>query len=221
MPAAIREAYDPYEPAVWVASRVPRWQPLVKHEKFRVILGMLLSGRGPWRTADWIRANVPANDALGVDKLSRLALARRLQRFQKALPDRVGIAATFLDEKFVRVDVDLDEIAEIDGLIRYQKFRLGILGMKEADFGVPVEQQGREVDRLANLLVRRKLLLDGVMNVTQQTVGQQVNVVVQQSEAASSVAGYLRDNPAAIPKLMSLFDDLEPAVVVIEEETTT
>ncbi len=86
------------------------------------------------------------------------ALVLRLYRFRRLLPEGVLLARGYIEETFGRLDVGTDVVTEIDTLIRYQKERISSKAEFEFSLPLPLEQIGREVDRLRELLVARRIM---------------------------------------------------------------
>jgi hypothetical protein len=213
MPRSTAEAADVFEPAVWLGDRIARFRPITTHPAFRQILGRLLGGQSGDRVADWLQATLDADDPLGASSIGRNALARRLYRFKSLLPPGQALSAGYLDRKFLRLDAEIDELAHMDALIRYQITRLEIMAEKEVDFQVPVEAQRQEVAQLADLLMKRREMVKGVGNVMlnfgPQTNVAQAIVIPEMSRQAGTVDEWLLEHPEKIPALAQLFDALE------------
>lgn len=212
MPESVKAASDRIEPALWLGRRIKRFAPLVQHRLFPQIYGKLIAGQSVYRVTEWVQEQVSEDDPLATGQLAYMALARRLYRFRKLLPDGAVLAHGYLAEKFQALDAGIDLNSELDQLIRYQKARIEAKAEAERDFPVPLEQMGREVDRLRELLAEKRAtqqiygLIPGAPRVTPTTA---VNVNVGISEQSLSIAAFMQANPSKVPDVVSLIQQLD------------
>ena len=212
MPAEVRTATDPIEPARWIGQRIRRFRPIVDHPLFAAIFGRMAAGMSTWRIAQWLWEELPEGDplrAVGFDPLYR-----RLRRFQKAMPDGVLAARSYLDTKFAAVGAGIDVLEEFDTLIRYQKERIASKAAVEHEFPVPLEQMRREVELLADLLERRRdtavmLGLHPSARLVPAIDARTVNVAITNSSQEDSIDRLMRARPDQIPRMLAAIDELD------------
>jgi hypothetical protein len=212
MPAEIRDAPDPIEPALWIGQRIRRFKPIVGHPLFPAIFGKMAAGMSTWRIAQWLWEELPEDDplrAVGFDPLYR-----RLRRFQKLMPEGVLAARSYLDEKFAAVGAGIDVLEEFDTLIRFQKARIASHTDMERQLPVPLEQMRREIALLATLLERRRdtaimLGLHPNAQLLPAIDARTVNVAVTHGTMVERIDQLLRVRPDLIPRAMTAFDELD------------
>jgi hypothetical protein len=212
MPSEVRTAADPIEPALWVGQRIRRFKPIVGHPWFPAIFGRMAAGMSTWRIAQWLWTELPEADPLrsvGFDPLYR-----RLRRFQKAMPEGVLAARSYLDTRFAAVGAGIDVLEEFDTLIRYQKERIAAKAQVEDAFPVPLEQMRREVEQLADLLELRRdtavmLGLHPNAMLVPAIDARTVNVAITNSPQEDWIDRLLRARPDLISRMMNAIDEFD------------
>jgi hypothetical protein len=222
LPAHIRAdaQNDRLAPALWLGTRINRFRSLVGHPLFSQMYGRIVNGESPMRIAAWVQASVPADDPLGVDRLSYPALWRRLYRFRDALPPSTIIQAGYINQ-FASAEASLDVLAEFDSLIRLQRDRVSRFAEKEVGLSTPHEQVRHEIDTLGQLLARRLSvaialgLHPGVVDPSRPLVvgGTTVQVNIgSPTPEARRYAELLAERPELVASMTELFDRLDGVV---------
>lgn len=144
------------EASVAVARRFVAFRGLPEHPLFPQIHGRIVYGQSAYKVARWIQLMVGPDDPLGPDNLRLESLERRLRRYRALLPAHAMLKQSYLDGLTKGIEFQVDVVNELSALVYYQKLRLSQIAAKEKDFplGIPLEQQGKEVARLADLLVK-------------------------------------------------------------------
>ncbi len=211
MPEGVRTAADPIEPALWLGQRIRRFQPIVGHPWFSAIFGKMVAGMSTWRIAQWLWVGLPADDplkAIGFDPLYS-----RLKRFRKLMPDGVLAARSYLDEKFAAVGAGIDELEEMDTLIRYQKGRISAKAEQEAAFPVPIEQMRREIAELASLLQLRRdtAVMFGLhpnARLVENPAAQEVKVTVS-PDPVPTIDAMIQARPDLVGRWIAVIEELD------------
>lgn len=201
--------------AVQLGRRLQHFRVLTEHPMFHQIYGRLIGGQSTERIAAWLLSSLPRSDSLGSDSTTQEALARRLRRFRAALPDGAVLSQGYLDRRFRSLDAGIDVLAELDALIRYQKERLEILAEREQDSRAPVEAQRREVETLAELLVKRNTMATG-LGLIQIAQLEQMKLASHASHTIHSEPTWgdvVHEHPELIPQMASFFDAVDEAAM--------
>jgi hypothetical protein len=182
---------------------------------FHQVYGRLIGGQSSERIAAWLLSSLPRNDRLGSDSTTQEALARRLRRFRAALPDGTVLSQGYLDQRFRAFDAGIDALAELDALIRYQKERLEIIAEREHNSQAPLEAQRREVETLADLLMKRNSMATG-LGLIQIAQLEQMKPDSSASHAVPSEPTWghvVHEHPELIPQMASFFDAVDEAAM--------
>lgn len=183
---------------------------LRNHHLFPSILGRMLGGWTLYRLAGWVQDHVAKDDPLGFDNLDREALMHRLKRFRNRLPPSLFLPRAYLDDLIASADAEIDVLAELNALIRYQKKRLDLLRGREVEMELPIEQQRKEIQTLLELLMRARDTQIS-LGVTPGMLAPSVNVNVETNGGydhaqETRLERYLRENPQDVADVIGKLD---------------
>lgn len=214
-PGDVGESVDRIGIALRLGRRLQHFRVLTEHPLFHQFYGRLIGGQSSERIAQWLLSTLPYDDPLGAGWTTQDALTRRLRRFRLALPDGTVLSRGYLDRRYQSLDTGIDALIEMDALIRYQKTRVEILAEREPEFGVPIEAQRREVETLAELLMKRHIIATGpglthVVEIGQMNVASSVR---NAAPAGPTLGEIVHEHPEVIPAMTASFDAIDEAAV--------
>ncbi len=197
--------------ALWLGQRIGRFRPITEHPLFPELYARLVVGASPYRLAAWIQNAVPDDDPLGRRTMTYRALVLRLYRFRRLLPAGVLLARGYIEETFGRLDVGTDVITEIDTLIRYQKERISSKAEFELSLPLPLEQIGREIDRLRELLVARRIM-SGAISPADMVDRRTTMRDKEPPSNGQTITAFLTANPSKVPAVVAILEQFEKLI---------
>jgi hypothetical protein len=224
-------ARDSIDAGARVANRFAKLRDLPEHPLYPQIHARLAMGENPFSVSKWVQAVVPPEDPYSPASMPLMTLNSRLRRYSALLPVTAKVPKSHLDELTKGLALEIDVVAELAGLIYYQKVRISQFAGNEKDFplGITAEQQRREVLTLADLLMKMRDT-QIALGLVPGNLGPQINVSSSTSIFGASVddevlgsdpfTRLLLDNPQAISIVMSGIDRAVAEAGAIEGQST-
>jgi hypothetical protein len=225
LPPGVLARGDSYDAGVSLADRLKAFKDLPDHPLFMSIHGRLVQGDNVMAVTRWLQDTVGPDDPFHPNQISFGALRRKLQRYRQLLPPAMVLEPSYLEMLTKRVDVQIDVVRELGGLIYYQKQRVSQFAGREKEFpmGMTVEQQRKEVEELKNLLLamRDTQVMLGITPGTlipQLQMNQTTVNVLGDGEDVDPLNLLLSRSPELIPRVMEALDRAFVAETIIDGE---
>ncbi|MEW6613923.1 MAG: hypothetical protein AB1401_00405 [Thermodesulfobacteriota bacterium] len=111
----------------------------------------LRCGASPEKVASFIQQEM--NE---YEDVKWVSLVRQLYKYKKSIPVTQVLSPTYIDRAVKQIEMYIDIANDEAKLIQYQKIRLAYYGQREEVMNVPIHEQSRNIELLANLLKQHR-----------------------------------------------------------------